>query len=51
MRGGLVTSMFGPVFLLAPFALLGLRQSQGRRLLLAALVFALPAYFNIDARS
>jgi hypothetical protein len=50
MRGGLVTGLFGPVFLLAPFALLGLRNRHGRRLLLAAVVFALAAYFNTGAR-
>jgi len=50
MRGGLVAGLFGPVFLLAPLALLALRSRQGRRLLLAAVVFALPAYFNTGAR-
>ena len=50
MRGSLVTGLFGPVFLLAPFALLGLRHRQGRRLLLAAVLFALPTYFNTGAR-
>ena len=42
--------MFGPVFLLAPFGLLALRFKSGRRLLLAALVFALPAYLNTGTR-
>jgi hypothetical protein len=50
LRGGLVEGMFGPVFLLAPFALFALRLKSGRRLLLAALVFALPAYLNTGAR-
>jgi hypothetical protein len=50
LRGGLTGGMVGPVFLLAPFALLSLRCRQGRRLLLAALVFAVPAYFNTGAR-
>ena len=50
LRGGLVSGVFGPVFLLAPFGLLALRFKSGRRLLLAALVFALPAYLNIGAR-
>jgi hypothetical protein len=50
MRGGLVTGLFGPVFLLAPLALLSLRNRHGRRLLLAAVVFALPAYFNTGTR-
>jgi len=50
LRGGLVEGMFGPVFLLAPVALFALRLKSGRRLLLAALVFALPAYLNTGAR-
>jgi hypothetical protein len=50
LRGGLVEGMFGPVFLLAPFGLLALRWKSGRRLLLAALVFAIPAYFNTGSR-
>ncbi|MBZ5728358.1 MAG: hypothetical protein LAP87_25665 [Acidobacteriia bacterium] len=48
--GGLVPGMIGPVFLLAPFALLALRHPHGRRLLLAAAVFAVPAYWNTDTR-
>lgn len=49
--GGLhVAGLVGPVFLLAPLALLALRWRAGRRLLLAALLFALPAWFNIGAR-
>ena len=50
LRGGLVEGMFGPVFLLAPFALFALRLKYGRQLLLAALVFALPAYLNVGSR-
>jgi hypothetical protein len=50
LRGGLVEGMFGPVFLLAPLGLFALRFKSGRRLLLAALVFALPAYLNVGAR-
>ena len=50
LRGGLVDGMFGPVFLLAPLGLLALRLQCGRRLLFAALVFALPAYLNTGAR-
>jgi hypothetical protein len=38
------------VFLLAPFGLFALRFKFGRRLLLAALVFALPAYLNTGTR-
>src|ERR1035438_4314180 len=46
LRGGFVEGTFGPVFLLSPLGLLALRFKSGRRLLLAALVFALPAYLN-----
>jgi len=49
-RGGKIPGIVGPVFLLAPLALLALRWRHGRRLLLAALVFALPALANIDSR-
>ncbi len=48
--GGLVPGMVGPVFLLAPFALLALRHPHGRRLLIAAVVFAIPAYWNTEVR-
>ena len=50
LRGGFDGGIFGPVFLLAPFGLLALRFKSGRRLLLAALVFALPAYLNTGTR-
>src|ERR1035437_215194 len=50
LRGGFDGGIFGPVFLLAPFGLLALRFKSGRGLLLAALVFALPAYLNIGTR-
>ena len=50
LRGGLVEGMFGPVFLLVPCGLFALRFRSGRRLLMAALVFALPAYLNAGAR-
>jgi hypothetical protein len=40
----------GPIFLLFPLALLALRKPRGRWLLLAGLVFAIPAYFNTGAR-
>jgi hypothetical protein len=50
VRGGLVGGIIGPVFLLAPLGLLAARHRQGRRLLLAALVLAIPAYLNIGAR-
>src|ERR1035437_10276022 len=50
LRGGFDGGIFGPVFFLAPFGLLALRFKSGRRLLLAALVFALPAYLNTGSR-
>jgi hypothetical protein len=50
LRSGFDGGIFGPVFLLAPFALFALRFKNGRRLLLAALVFALPAYLNTGTR-
>jgi hypothetical protein len=50
LRSGFDGGVFGPVFLLAPFGLLALRSMFGRRLLLAALVFALPAYLNTGTR-
>jgi hypothetical protein len=50
VRGRALGGTIGPIFLLAPVALLALRKSAGRRLLLAALVFAIPAYFNSGSR-
>ena len=50
MRGGFVDGALGPVFLLAPGALFALRLRFGRKLLLAALVFAIPGYFNFGSR-
>lgn len=50
LRSGFDGGIFGPVFLLAPFGLLALRFKSGRRLLLATLVFALPAYLNTGTR-
>jgi Dolichyl-phosphate-mannose-protein mannosyltransferase len=50
VRGPETGGILGPVFLLAPVAVLALRKPEGRRLLLAALVFAVPAYFNTGAR-
>ncbi len=40
----------GPVFLLAPIALLSLRKRMGRSVLLAALVFGVPYAANIGTR-
>lgn len=42
--------VLGPVFLLAPVALLALRWPQGGQLLLAAALFTLPYVFNIGTR-
>ena len=42
--------LLGPVFLLAPLALLAVRFDPGRRLLLAALVFLLPYPLNVGTR-
>jgi hypothetical protein len=50
VRGRDTGGILGPVFFLAPLALLALRKPAGRRLLLAALVFAIPAYFNVGSR-
>ncbi len=48
--GAKLPGFLGPVFLLAPLALLALRYPQGRRLLTAAAVFSLPALLNPGAR-
>jgi hypothetical protein len=50
VRGRDTGGILGPVFFLAPIALLALRKPAGRRLLLAALVFAVPAWFNVGTR-
>jgi len=50
VTGGLVPGLLGPVFLLAPLALFALRSNHGRRLLLAGLVFSIPAWFNTEVR-
>jgi hypothetical protein len=50
LRGGALNGLYGPVFLLAPIALLALRFRAGRRLLLAGAVFGLPYFANIGAR-
>src|SRR5271157_1535835 len=47
---GHLGGLLGPVFLLAPLALLSLRRQQGRRLLLAAAVFGVNYFSNIGAR-
>jgi len=48
--GGVVQGFLGPVFVLLPLALLSLRSRDGRRLLFAGLLFALPYTQNIGTR-
>jgi hypothetical protein len=48
--GGLIPGMIGPAFLLLPLALLALRHEHGRRLLLAAAVYSVPALLNTEIR-
>ena len=48
--GAQVPGFLGPVFLLSPFALLALRHEHGRRVLLAAVVLAIPVVFNPGPR-
>jgi hypothetical protein len=48
--GNATQGTIGPVFLLLPLALLAWQKPRGRWLLLAGLVFAIPAYFNTGAR-
>lgn len=50
VTGAKLPGFVGPVFLLAPLALLSLRYRVGRRLLLGAVVFAIPAALNPGAR-
>lgn len=50
VTGAKLPGLVGPVFLLAPFALLALRYPVGRRLLLGAAVFTIPAVLNPGAR-
>jgi hypothetical protein len=47
---GSLAGLLGPVFLLAPIALLALRRREGRQLLLASLVFGATYFSNISAR-
>jgi hypothetical protein len=49
-RGTTLGGLLGPVFLLAPLALLGLRSRECRGLLLAGAIFALPYLDNIGTR-
>jgi hypothetical protein len=50
LRGGIVSGTFSPAFLMLPLSLIALRNSHGRRLLFAALLFAVPAWLNTGAR-
>ena len=50
VRGGALGGLLGPVFLLAPIALLALRSSAGRHLLAAGLLFGLPYAANVGTR-
>jgi hypothetical protein len=47
---GTLSGLLGPIFLLSPIALLALRTSFGRRVLLAALVFGATYFTNIGTR-
>lgn len=47
---GQLGGQLGPIFLLTPLALLGLRKPGGRRVLLAGLFFLLPYPQNLGAR-
>jgi hypothetical protein len=50
VRGTILCGLTGPLFLLAPLALLALRHPHGRTLLLAALVFGATYATNIGTR-
>ncbi len=50
VQGGRTAGFVGPIFLLAPLALLALRFSAGRQLLLAGAVFLVPAFTNLQTR-
>ena len=47
---GSLSGLLGPVFLLSPIAFVALRKPEGRRLLLAALVFGINYFSNIGTR-
>jgi len=47
---GRLGGLLGPIFLLSPLALLGLRRREGRQLLLAAAIFGAQYFSNIGAR-
>jgi len=50
VKGQVLAGLFGPLFLLTPLMLFAARKRHGRRLLFAALLFALPYPANIGAR-
>jgi hypothetical protein len=50
LHGGRLQGVLGPVFLLAPLALLALRRREGRQLLLATAVYGLTYPANIGTR-
>jgi hypothetical protein len=50
IRGETTTGLLGPVFLLAPIALLALRFREGRRLLVPGLLLFLPFFTNVGTR-
>ena len=50
IRGAKTQGVLGPLFLLAPIGIFAARFPIGRRLLAAAVVFALPYYFNFGTR-
>jgi hypothetical protein len=50
LRGSVLCGLLGPLFLLAPLALLSLRRPAGRQLLLAAAVFGAAYGANIGTR-
>jgi hypothetical protein len=50
VKGERLQGFFGPLFLLMPLALFSLRRREGRQLLLAGAIFALPWFLNIGTR-
>jgi 4-amino-4-deoxy-L-arabinose transferase-like glycosyltransferase len=50
VKGGQLQGTIGLAFLLAPLALLSLRDRQGRQLLLAVAIFTATYFFNIGTR-
>ncbi|MEN6605375.1 MAG: glycosyltransferase family 39 protein [Bryobacteraceae bacterium] len=50
VRGGALGGLLGPLFLLAPLGLAAVRYPAGRRVLLAALLFASTYFTNVGTR-